>query len=241
MRLFSCSKYTSSFSSTSCTAARYQCRNVDIGGDPLARGYRGGQWHRRRLRLELGNVIGKARLPQSKPQTNKPVQYISNEKNRASRNPTHTMASIPNPEPPSNSGPRKRKIPLDDNGEPVKLDKKKVLGPRAQKKAKTVPAKSATEKVAPVMVSKKSVPAPKRPTIGASRTRSPSVEIEEVFDKATDGSDDETPGGDAESAIDSEVDDEVVDDDMEAPEESDEAELSSFWPFDCEKIMLMYH
>jgi hypothetical protein len=96
------------------------------------------------------------------------------------------MASIP--EPPGDSGPvsgpRKRKIPLDDNGEPVKRDKKNTLGPRrAPKKLKTTPVKlkSITKTVAaPAKAPTKSVPAK---AVGSSRTQSPSVVIEDVDDE----------------------------------------------------------
>ncbi len=137
-------------------------------------------------------------------------------------------------------GPRKRKVPLDDNGEPVQIIQQKV-GPRPPKKAKTAPDKSAS-----VTASTKPVPA-RIPAAGPSRTRARSASVEDVPDEivrsvpplnprnileAADGSDDESILPEmpppSESAMD--VDDvEEIESEVEVieePEESDEAELS---------------
>ena len=85
---------------------------------------------------------------------------------------------------------RKRKAPIDDNGEPVKLDKKRQRGIPKEKNATH---SSATGKAATVrsVVPKKPIPV-KKP-VGKNRTqqvlqhpvarRSPSVEIEDVPDE----------------------------------------------------------
>jgi len=139
----------------------------------------------------------------------------------------------PNQEPASNGGgARKRKVPLDDNGEPVIPVKKKKSGQQPQG------GKAATTK--PTRTSGKAATKP-MPTAGPSQMRAASVE--EVLDdehlvssaiphnprnilEATDGSDDD-PGDHpppSESAMDIDIDDEVV----ESPEEDDEAELGLF-------------
>jgi hypothetical protein len=141
---------------------------------------------------------------------------------------------------PSNAsleGPRKRKIPLDDNGEPVQLSKKKELGPRPPKKTKMAP-KTAT-------ASKKCGPA-RTPAAGPSRTRARSASVEEVPEEvlcsvtphnprnileAADRSDaeplvPENHPPPSESAMDVDGESEAEEEPMEEPEESDEAELS---------------
>ena len=146
------------------------------------------------------------------------------------------MPSIP---PNPIEGPRKRKIPLDDNGEPVQIVKKKV-GPGPQKKAKTAPKKTTSA------TATKLVPG-RIPTAGPSQSRARSASVEDILDEivhsvpplnprnileAADGSDDdeflvpEKPPP-SESAMD--VDDETeAESQTEEPEESDEAELSMY-------------
>lgn len=68
------------------------------------------------------------------------------------------MASIfSNPEPLTDS-PCKCKIPLNDNGKPVRLDKAAMWAPKKPKTI-TVPVKSAMKKVAPAKAPTKSVAA----------------------------------------------------------------------------------
>jgi hypothetical protein len=151
----------------------------------------------------------------------------------------------------NNDGARKRKIRLDDNGEPVIHAKKKVLGPR--------PQKNSTQKKA-VPTSKKASTSMKPVAAGPSQKRAASVEDADDSDdedlnpslasavgvprnprnilEAADGSDDDIyfPTN-PESAMD--VDDtntaddviEIPDDEVdgvEIPEEDDEAELGMF-------------
>ena len=139
------------------------------------------------------------------------------------------MPSIP---PNPIAGQRKRKIPLDDNGEPVQIGKKKV-GPGPKKKAKTAPEKSAS-----VRASTKPVPSQSRPR---------SASVEDVPDEivssvpplnpqnileAADGSDDESivpknpPQSESAMDLDNEMGMESEEEVIEEPEESDKAELS---------------
>ena len=134
---------------------------------------------------------------------------------------------------PESTAPRKRKAPIDDNGEPVTLVKKKIVGPRVTKKIKLdmMTAISAPQK--------KSIPPNKSSASSAKPqvTRQPSAE--DVFDERdkplslpprnpqhilelTDGEEEEnndpTP-----PAMD--VEDDEEDDVPEEEEEDDEAEL----------------
>ena len=169
------------------------------------------------------------------------------------------MVSISsNPEPLIDS-PHKHKIPLDNNGNPVRLDKAAMQAP---KKPKTVTAlvKSATKKVAPAKAPNKSFAA--KPA-GPPQTQSLSMEIDDAVDEedvscsvlphnprnileAADGSDDEpTPGGNkqprqAKPARDKEDDVEIVNDAEEDPEDNEVAELSAF-QFSTIKKMLTCH
>jgi hypothetical protein len=143
------------------------------------------------------------------------------------------MPSIP---PNPIEGPRKRKIPLDDNGEPVQIGKKKV-GPGPAKKAKKAPEKSASTRPVPVTI----------PVAGPSRSRARSASVEDVPDEivssvpplnprnileAADGSDDKSilperpPQSESAMDVDDEMGIESEEEVIEEPEESDEAELS---------------
>lgn len=165
------------------------------------------------------------------------------------------MASVSsNTEPLTDGGPRKRKAPLNANGDPVGLDKAAPRKkPKASAPAKSA-AKSATKKRAPTVAAK---PA------GPPRTRSPSVDIEDVIDEdavsrsvpprnpqnileASDGSDDEPMPSRiqrprrAEPAMDNADDIEMVNDPEDEPEEDAEAELSVS-QFSTIKKMLTSH
>jgi hypothetical protein len=127
-----------------------------------------------------------------------------------------TQPAMPGP-----TASRKRKAPIDDNGEPVTLVKKKVAGPRVTKKKKLdLSTSTAPQK-----------PIPVKPRV----TRQPSVE--DVFDERdippslpphnpqhilelTDGGeeDDDPPP----PAMDVEYDDDDDDDDDDNPEEGEE-------------------
>jgi hypothetical protein len=135
---------------------------------------------------------------------------------------------------------RKRKAPIDDNGEPVTLVKKKIIGPRVTKKIKLdmMTASSATAPQKPIPPNKSSGSSAAKPRV----TRQPSVE--DVFDERdkplslsprnpqhilelTDGEEeeDDDPPPPAMDVEDDEDDDDEENDVPEEEEEDDEAEL----------------
>jgi hypothetical protein len=140
--------------------------------------------------------------------------------------------------------PRKRQVPLDANGEPVtgSVPKKQKSASEKTGKKKAAPAKAAPQKKA----ASKSVPAKAAPA-----KRKPSVEIEDVADEddltyserphnprnileAADGSDDDNddhvppPAAmDVDADADKELEEAEVEN-VEAPEEDDEAELGPY-------------
>ena len=145
--------------------------------------------------------------------------------------------------PPAPTASRKRKAPIDDNGEPVIITKKKKAGPRVTKKKMT----TAPTRTAP----KKPIPAKKLST-SSSATRQPSVE--DVFDERDHPpslsphnpqhilepvDSDEEDDDPAPPAIDVEYDedeDEDEEDNPEDEEEDDDAELGLFSSSACKKV-----
>jgi hypothetical protein len=154
--------------------------------------------------------------------------------------------------PSSNPGPtgaRKRKAPINDNGEPVVLAKKKVVGPRASKKQKleTITASTTMVPQKPTLVKKSGTSSAK-----PQASRHPSVEIEEILDERDSPRsfpprnpkhilelDDDEENDPPSPAMDVE-DDEDKDDKSEEAEEDDEAEIGLF-SMVCKETKLKHH
>lgn len=148
--------------------------------------------------------------------------------------------------PPANlepTGSRKRKAPIDDNGEPVVLAKKKIVRPRVTKKQKyemaTAPMATAPQK--PVAAKKSSASSSAKPQV--SRQAS----VENIFDERDHPcslpprnsqyileSEDEEENGDPVSLA-MDIDDKEEEKDPEEEEEDAEAELGLFSLLLCHK------
>lgn len=134
---------------------------------------------------------------------------------------------------------RKRKAPIDDNGEPVVVGKgkKAVLGPHPAKKQKKAPTKTVTPRtaattIAPSTSQTKILPARQVSTNQQVPTRS--VSVEDMFDKDDHSHSDppHNPRYIIESVNSEEEDNGPApamnvdnDEDTEEPEEDDDAEL----------------
>jgi hypothetical protein len=132
---------------------------------------------------------------------------------------------------------RKCKAPIDDNGEPVMVSKKKapVLGPHPSKKPKPAPTKKVTPKAATTS-KKKTLPVKKTNTNQQVPTRSASVEDmyneedhphpnpprnpQHILESVDSGGEDEV--------MDVDDDGEEMGDKQEEAEEDDDAELGWF-------------
>ncbi len=147
--------------------------------------------------------------------------------------------------PSSNPGPigaRKRKATINDNGEPVELAKKKVLGPWAGKKQKlgTTTASTTTAPQKATLVKKSgnsSAQVSRHPSVGINKGDSPdsfpSRNPKHILELEDEEEDDPPPPA-------TDVEDNE-DDKTEEAEEDDEAELGLFSSIVCKEIKLKHH